>query len=465
MTESKVADLAAQFIAAYETELGQTVPIQRRAFLRVLAVAQAVVAKGIEKRVTEGQNACLATTAKAEALAIIARDFGLERTAAVKYLAACSVTSDPGKTIPINTELTSDASGAYYKTTAAASEAGGTITFNVQATDAGDAANLEAAETLTFTSPISGVASSATVSSVTTYGADEEDLEAFRARVLAAQRTAGGGGNTADYREWAEEASGVAHAYPYSGKPVSWEVTSTAISFAASDDSINNAAGIFDDSEFGTLVAGDMIEVTGSDSNDGFYTVVSTTATKIIVSDSLTDEAVGDEITVSNASLPGDRTVFIESTGATRIPSAYDLAAARASISYDADGIARPGLGDVDSTLYVEAVTVTEIEITVWGLTIDSALETAAKAKVQTDIAAYLLSCHPFIEGLDFEMDRNDNVTFLAVSDVVQNVLANYGASADLVELSVDGSVVTSYQLGQGELVKLDGSIVWEGSL
>ena len=469
MAESKLADLAAQFIAAHETELGQTVPIQRRAFLRVLSVAQAVVAKGIEKRVTEGQNATLAKTAKAVALAVIARDYGLERESAVAYVAACTATADPGSSIPIDTELTSDSSGAYYKTTATASEVGGSITFNVEATDAGDAANLEAAETLTFTSPVSGVASTATISSVTTYGADEEDLEDFRARVLAAQRTAGGGGNTADYREWTEAVSGVAHAYPYSGKPVVWEIEipMTELEFDSSDNSLNDLSGdgVFTDTDFGTLVAGDMIEVEGSSVNDGFYTVVSVTAFKIIVSENLNNETTQVDVVLKNASLPGDRTVFVESTGVTRIPDSTLLDSVRAAITEDEDSIARPGLGDVDSTLYVEAVTVTEIAVTVWGLAIDSSQQTAAEAAVQSDVEAYLLACHPFIEGLDFEMDRKDNITFLALSDVVQGVLDNYGASADVVELSVGGVVVTSYQLSQGELVKLDGDIVWEDPL
>jgi hypothetical protein len=463
MTESKLADLAAQFLTAIKTELSQTTPMQRRAWSRVMSVVQATVAKGIEKRITEGTRACLATTAKADALAVIGRDYGLERTAAVKYVAACSVHATTGISIPINTELTSDATGAYYKTTATATESGGHIVFSVQATDAGEDANLEAGETLTLTSPISGVTPPVTITAVTTYGADEEDLEDFRARVLAAQRTAGGGGNTADYREWAEAVSGVAHAYPYSGRPVIWEVTSDTISFASGDHSINTSALDFTDSDLGTLVAGDMIEVEGSAANDGFFTVLTVAATKIVVVETITTGSAGVDVILKNGSLPGDRTVFVESTGATRIPTTDLLGNVRDAITEDADGIARPGLGDVDSTLFVEPVYVTTIDITIYGLSIDSTQETAAKAAVLADLTSYLLSCHPFIEGLDFEMDRRDNVTFLGVSDVVQGVLDVYGATADLVELVVDSEVVTSYQLSQGELVKI-GNLTWEST-
>jgi hypothetical protein len=57
-------------------------------------------------------------------------------------------------------------------------------------------------------------------------------------------------------------------------------------------------------------------------------------------------------------------------------------------------------------------------------------------------------------------MDRNDFVTMISVSSVVQRVLQNYGGSADLVILSFAGNQETSYQLGQGELAKL-GAVTW----
>lgn len=58
-----------------------------------------------------------------------------------------------------------------------------------------------------------------TVASTVTTGAEEETDDAYRVRVLDAQRSQGGGGNSADYRNWGQEVAGVVRCYPYSGPP------------------------------------------------------------------------------------------------------------------------------------------------------------------------------------------------------------------------------------------------------
>jgi uncharacterized phage protein gp47/JayE len=69
------------------------------------------------------------------------------------------------------------------------------------------------------------VARSGNVASTTTLGVEEEEEETYRARILFAERTAGGGGNAVDYKTWAEETPGVERAFPYAGKPAEGQGT------------------------------------------------------------------------------------------------------------------------------------------------------------------------------------------------------------------------------------------------
>jgi len=72
--------------------------------------------------------------------------------------------------------------------------------------------------------------------------------------------------------------------------------SSAGISFAAADKSINIASGFtaagFDGSD------GEMILISGSGKNDGLYTLVSDTDTKLIVVESIVEEAAGATVVI-----------------------------------------------------------------------------------------------------------------------------------------------------------------------
>jgi hypothetical protein len=66
---------------------------------------------------------------------------------------------------------------------------------------------------------VAGAQSVATVTVVDNVGADKEDQEVYRRRVLNRLGVVGGGSNATDYRRWGEVVSGVKAIYPYAGKP------------------------------------------------------------------------------------------------------------------------------------------------------------------------------------------------------------------------------------------------------
>lgn len=111
--------------------------------------------------------------------------------------------------VPAGTVLQSEL-GVQYKTTSAVS--GGVA--EVEALLAGESGNCVAGEEFTLVSPIVGVRSKATAGDIAG-GADAEDDDALRARLLARVRERPHAGTAQDYEAWALEVAGVTRAWVY----------------------------------------------------------------------------------------------------------------------------------------------------------------------------------------------------------------------------------------------------------
>ena len=105
-------------------------------------------------------------------------------------------------------------SGAQYAPTTSGSIAGsGSVT--VQSLTAGTTGNLGVDSSLTWSPAPSGIDADATVSATGVVAVDIESDSALAQRILAYWRERPGGGNRADWREWAESISGVDAAFIY----------------------------------------------------------------------------------------------------------------------------------------------------------------------------------------------------------------------------------------------------------
>lgn len=103
--------------------------------------------------------------------------------------------------------------GVQYITTADAVAASGVLVAPVIAVAAGAAGNCDIGTQLTLGNTIPGVNTTGTAQAAFTGGADIEDQEAFRSRVLAAFAHPSQGGAADDYIEWALEVPGVTRAW------------------------------------------------------------------------------------------------------------------------------------------------------------------------------------------------------------------------------------------------------------
>ena len=80
---------------------------------------------------------------------------------------------------------------------------------------AGVIGNLNAGAILSFANPLSNVARDTVVIAQTVTGADAEDIEAYRQRVIDRFQKRPQGGAYADYELWGEETAGIINCYPY----------------------------------------------------------------------------------------------------------------------------------------------------------------------------------------------------------------------------------------------------------
>jgi len=207
-------------LASLESKMGQQTAIQKKAFLLVLSRLQGLMKSSLYLFGAEQIKRVLAITAPMDALINIGAEYNVVPKAAKMAQLIITVTGTAGTSIPITTVWKSEANGfRYFQNQAYTIGAGGTVAVTVTAEDVGVAGSLKVGDTLTIGAVIPNVSDAAVVASVAQLGADEENVEDFRVRVLDELRTVGGGSNLADIRTWGQETPNVYRIYPYTGKP------------------------------------------------------------------------------------------------------------------------------------------------------------------------------------------------------------------------------------------------------
>lgn len=158
---------------------------------------------------------------------------------------------------------------------------------------------------------------------------------------------------------------------------------------------------------------------------------------------------------------PGEVDVYVECTtdlDADGIPDAGLLTDVYDAIQLDDAGLAsRRPAGAAVNTL---AITRTEVDVVVNGLTVPTGADQAAiEQAIEDGVDEYLRGREPYIEGLSV-LPRLDNVTQGAVAGAVNEIAAANGATVSTVVTEVGGVEFTVRVLGQGEKLKL-GTITW----
>lgn len=216
---STTKEIIAIILGRLETAIGQTAPASEKSFLRVLSTSLALMVTSLTKFAVERTRQNLAETATGKDLDDLGTNYGVTRRAGVAATVTLTTTGTNGVDVTPLLTYVSDFSGVRYVPTETVTVAGGVASFDAQAEITGEDSNLTAGDTLTIESQVAGLSAASAYSATVTTGTDREDDTDYRRRVLTEIRTVGGGGNSADYRTWAEEVSDVQAAFPYSGRP------------------------------------------------------------------------------------------------------------------------------------------------------------------------------------------------------------------------------------------------------
>lgn len=206
-------------LAYIESRIGQTTPTADKSFNRVLSSLLAILLSILLKFATDRAKECLTISASIEGLTVIGQGRNIPQKEAQAAVLTFTVPGVNGTIIPTSVNYIADSTGVRYIPDAPATITGGLATITATAQTAGAVGNLNNGETLKADRQISGAEQTGTVTGTVTTGADAEDTEEYRRRLLADERTEGGGSNSADYRRWAELTPGVVRAYPYAGNP------------------------------------------------------------------------------------------------------------------------------------------------------------------------------------------------------------------------------------------------------
>jgi len=209
-------------IASLESSLNQTTPPAEKAFNRVLATTEGMADRELYGYATDSVRENLALAASEEGLAAFGREYGVPRVEPKAWEGLALFDIPDGQTLYLGTVFIG-ANKLKYETTASVtapfSTPGSGVLAPFACTEAGPAGNISVNDILNIQQPIAGAGRTARIAEVTKLGTAAEDVEAWRQRILDVMRSEGGGGNSSDYRQWAQTVEGVRRAYPFTGPP------------------------------------------------------------------------------------------------------------------------------------------------------------------------------------------------------------------------------------------------------
>lgn len=211
-------------VANLNAEFGVNISIVKKVALRVIAAVHSAKIWLLYKSIAFLQKNIWPDTADSEFLGGTLERFGRTRLGrnptparAGKY--TVEITGSIGATIPAGQTYKSDDDslnpGKQYILDSVFVLTSPTDTIILRALIAGTESKLNINDTLTPTSPIPLVNSSAKVTAETVQPLAAESLEDYRAAILISLRLEAQGGAATDYRIWAQDAQGVQQVYPY----------------------------------------------------------------------------------------------------------------------------------------------------------------------------------------------------------------------------------------------------------
>lgn len=231
-------ELSASIVGAIEAQIGQSVPLLPKAFIRVLAKVLAATFITLYKytgfiglqlfvRTASGSPTVIngkTITPLIEWGRLIGLGDPLKATAA-ELTIDVTVEQQTGS-LPSGSQLLGATNGVTYLTIGSVLLNAPVVSVTARAAadpngsgGVGEIGNLDPGAVLNFANPLPNVARATVVTAQTVTGADAETIDSYRQRVVDRFQRRPQGGAYADYAIWGEEVAGIANVYPYTGQP------------------------------------------------------------------------------------------------------------------------------------------------------------------------------------------------------------------------------------------------------
>lgn len=234
LTTPTTQEISDNIVAQLEASLNQTIPLLPKAFNRVLAKVLSAVFILIYKYAGFSFLQMFVSQATADETEINGKmirpliewgrliGVGDPTPATNAELTIEIVVENQTGTLQSNSQLLNTTSGIVYITLGAVNLDAPIKNVVIKASSdqsggngAGAIGNMSAGEVLSFVNPLANVAREVTVINQVTTGANAEDIEVYRQRVVDRFQKRPQGGAPADYELWGESVAGIVNVYPY----------------------------------------------------------------------------------------------------------------------------------------------------------------------------------------------------------------------------------------------------------
>ena len=202
-----IQNIRNNIIALYEAELGQSVPILKKAFVRVWASILAGAHSLIYRYARWAYFQIFVSTADLPALQERADELGLTLNPAVSARIEAAAPGIDGTSV--NQGTLWEIEGLVYTTVSTVTVESTVAALTLECLEPGEDGNQQAGAELQLVRPITGITGNAVVGDTITQGKNSESLEEFRNRISDFQRAKPQGGSIPDWVAWTKEVSGV----------------------------------------------------------------------------------------------------------------------------------------------------------------------------------------------------------------------------------------------------------------
>jgi uncharacterized phage protein gp47/JayE len=211
----EISDIYARMVADMNAQLPTIDPGLRYTLANILIKTFTGAISSIYGYADWASNQSNVLTCDDENLDLFGVIWDVARKSASKAVGTATITGTDGKSIPIET-IFRTSTGLEFYTTTSETIASGTATLSIESIGYGADYNVEDATGLQIESAISKVASTAVVVSVNG-GADIENDDDYRARILDRIQKTPHGGTYNDWKTWCLEVPGVTRAWSTAG--------------------------------------------------------------------------------------------------------------------------------------------------------------------------------------------------------------------------------------------------------